>query len=252
MNTIEELFEAELRRRGIAFEIDSDSGRYAIENSYGRYLVSLANLARDLGRDGDEGRVSRFVDTIEGVASPLAAAYAVENLYWALEPNDYEEKADFREAVSDRVDRVLVHLSSDIRRITWASPGILEKLGVSEAQAGVLAFENLASALAESTVEYSEIDGVRLGMINTSLPCKSSLILAPNLHEVAGAALGWPVLAVAPDRDFLYLWDSRHTDFTGRVGEVVVREFTESSYPISPEVFKISDDGIEAIGEFPV
>jgi hypothetical protein len=89
-------------------------------------------------------------------------------------------------------------------------------------------------------------------MLNTSIPFKSSLILAPNLKEVTGPALGWPLLAVTPDRDFLYLWDSRHTDFAGRVGAVVVREFTESSYPISPEVFEITDDGIKAVGEFPV
>jgi hypothetical protein len=161
------------------------------------------------------------------------------------------EKADFRDAISDRVDRVLVHISPNLGGITWVSPEILTKLGVSEVQAGELAFENLSKVLAESSIEYSDIDGVGLGMVNTELPFKTSLIPAPNIRAVASPALGWPLLAVVPDRDFLWLWDSRHTDFAARLGEVVVREFSESPYPISPEVFEISDNGIEAIGEFP-
>src|SRR5687768_15611692 len=110
---IEELFEAELRRRGIAFGIESGSGRYAIESDGGKFLVSLDNLARDIARDGDERHLSRFLNTIEDATRVRDEFYTVENLYWALEPNNYEEKADFRESVSDRVDRVLVHLSTD-------------------------------------------------------------------------------------------------------------------------------------------
>ena len=150
------------------------------------------------------------------------------------------------------MDRVLVHLSPELRAITWVSPEILSKVDLSEDEPGERAYDNLSKALVESTIEYSDIDGVRLGMVNTVFPFKTSLILAPNLREWAGPQLGWPLMAVIPARDFLYLWDSRHSDFAGRVGEVVVHEFRESPYPISPEVFEISDSGIEAIGEFPV
>jgi hypothetical protein len=208
-------------------------------------------VTRDFVRDKDEGRIIRFVDTIES-AAPFEDTYAVENLFWALEINDHVEKADFRATVSDRVDRVLVHLFTEKGQITWVTPEIMKKLAVSLDQAGERAFGNLGRALAGSTVEHSDIDGVQLGFISSSLPFKSSLILAPNLYEVVGKVIGWPLMAVAPNRDFLYLWDARHSDFTSRVGSVVVEEFTGSSYPISPEVFEISDDGIETIGEFPV
>jgi hypothetical protein len=63
--------------------------------------------------------------------------------------------------------------------------------------------------------------------------------------------LGWPLMAVAPDRDFLFLWAARHTDFVGRVGSVVVREYSEASYPISTEVWEITETRIKAVGEFP-
>ena len=153
--------------------------------------------------------------------------------------------------MSDRADRVLVHLSSDGRLITWVTPDLLQSLDISEADADPLAFANLSRALTEATLVCQEIDGVQLGFLTTSLPFKASLILAPNLRQVVGAALGWPLTAVVPDRDFLYLWAARHKDFVGRVGGVVVREFAQASYPISTEVYEITDTRIRAIGAFP-
>jgi hypothetical protein len=245
---VRSLFENELRQRGFSFSIDADSGRHAVEIAGRRILVSIENLQRDVLGDRDAGRISRFVDAI--VASSDDALSA-DRLYWCLEPNDYEEKADFRVSLSNRVDRVLVHLSSDDRLITWLTPAMLGPLGLSESDAGAKALTNLGRALSEATVESENIDGVQLGFLSTSLPFKSSLVLAPNLREVVGEVIGWPLMAVAPDRDFLYVWAARHADFVSRVGGVVVREYSQASYPISTEVYEITDEKIRAIGEFP-
>lgn len=245
-------FENELRARGIAFSIDPESGRHSLEIGGGRMLVSLENVQRDVARSGDFGRVQRFIDSIVASADADGDAPDPDRLFWCLEPTDYEERADFRVAVSDCVDRVLVHLSSDGGLITWVTPEMLEALGVSEGEAAERAFENLALALTQATVESQAIEGVALGYLVTELPFKSSLILAPNFRSVVEPVLGWPLLAVAPDRDFLYLWAARHTDFVQRVGSVVVREYQQASYPLSTEVYKITDDAIKAIGAFPV
>jgi len=248
---IQTQFEDELRRRGFSFSIDAKSGRHAVEIGNGRILVSLDNLQRDVAGDGDDGRVSRFVDAVVASAGASEAVLSANQLYWCLEPSDYEARADYRVAMSDCVDRVLVHLSDDGRLVTWVTPSMLDSLGLSEVDAGAIAFTNLEHALSEASVESQDIDGVQLGFISTSLPFKASLILAPNLREVVGAVLGWPLMAVVPDRNFLYLWAARHTDFVQRVGSVVVREYSRASYPISTEVYEITDKAIRAIGEFP-
>ena len=247
---IRTLFEDELRRRGFSFSIDAGSGRHVIENDGGRMLISLDNLQRDFAIDGDTGRVSRFVDAIVE-SSAAEGDLSAEQLYWCLEPNDYEDPADYRVAVSDAVERVLVHLSSDGRMVTWVTRDMLESLGLSERDAEQKAFSNLARALSEATIETEDIDGVQLGFIGTRLPFKAALILAPNLREVVGSVLGWPLMAVVPDRDFLYIWAARHAAFASRVGGVVVREFSQASYPISTEVYEMTDQGIRAIGAFP-
>ena len=245
------LFEDELKRRGLPFSIDAESGRHAVEIDGWRMLVSLDNLQRDVAGDGDKARVTRFVDTIVASSSATENALSADQIYWCLEPSDYEERADFRVAMSDRVDRVLVHLSPDGRLVTWVTPAMLNSLGLSESDAGARAFTNLGCALSKATVESKDIDSVQLGFVGTSLPFKAALILAPNLREVVGTMLGWPLMAVVPDRDFLYLWAARHTDFAQRVGSVVVREYSKAPYPISTEVYEITDQKIRAIGEFP-
>ncbi len=244
------LFEDELTRRGHAWTIDVASGKHCIELNGRQLLVSLANLERDLVASGDLAKIERFVESILKPHAAVAGKPSAEGLYWVLEPNDYAESAAFRVPVSKRVDRVLAHLSSDGKLISWATHELLQSLGLTDHQADIAAFNNLARALSESTIETMQIDDVALGMISTQLPFKSSLILAPNLKEVMQDRLGWDLLAVTPDRDFVYVWAARHTDFIDRVGAVVVREFSQAPYPISTEIFALSDQGIRAIGAF--
>jgi hypothetical protein len=190
---IQTQFEDELTRRGFSFSIDAESGRHSVEFGCGRILISLDNLQRDVVIDGDAGRVSRFVDAVVASVGASDAAVSADQLYWCLEPTDYKERADYRVAMSDCVDRVLVHLSGNGRLVAWVTPAMLDSLGLSEEDAGARAFTNLGRALGEASVETQAIDGVQLGFVGTSLPFKASLILAPNLRDVIGAVLGWPL-----------------------------------------------------------
>jgi hypothetical protein len=248
---VRNLFEEELKKRGLAFSIDANSGRHILDVGGGKMLISLENLERDVSREKDVDLVSRFVNSILTSSSLSDIPFAPEQLFWCFEPNDYKERADFREPLSDCVDRVLVRLSPDGRLITWITARMLESLGMSEFDAKEQAFTNLARTLRESKIETMENGDVQLGFINTPLPFKTALILAPNLKEIVGPILGWPLMAVIPDRNFLYLWAAKHNNFVGRVGHIVVREFSKSPYPISTEVFEITDKEIRAIGAFP-
>lgn len=247
-----EEFERELTRRKVAFSIEADTGLYKFELGDYKMAISLENLLRDAASDRDLGRVARFVDTI--LATPLRNEIKIsaDRLFWCLEPNDYVDKADFRVPVSDKVDRVLTHYSADEAALTWVTPGLLEKSQLSAEEAEAAAWRNLEQALAEATIEFNEINGVRLGFVNTKLPFKASLLLAPNLRACVEPTLGWPLQAIAPDRNFLYLWASRHEDFVNRVGGVCVKEYKKSSYPLSTEVYAVEDGGIRALGAFPV
>ena len=99
-------------------------------------------------------------------------------------------------------------------------------------------------------MEWQEFDTVRLGFFNTQLPFKSPLLLAPNLKSHVADVIGWPLYAVVPDRDFVYIWSGEHADFAERVGGVVLEQYAASPYPLTTEVFEIGDAGMIAIGTF--
>lgn len=250
MENIPQEFTREADRRGIKFSIDSSSGRYRLEFEYGTALVSLDNLEKSIAADGDLTQVSRFIDAV--MASQGPKSYTSDGLLWLLEPGNYVEKPEMRVRISGEVDRVLVHLSCDRRSVTWVSPDILTAINLDADRAGEIAFGNLDRELASAKLEFQEIDGVRLGFLSVKEPVKASLLLAPGLRQKVEQVIGWPVLAVAPDRNFLLIWAKRHEGFVGRVGRVVVEEYSKSAYPLSTEVFALDDHGIRAIGAFPI
>jgi hypothetical protein len=81
------------------------------------------------------------------------------------------------------------------------------------------------------------------------VPSNASLLLAPSLRVAVSKVVGWPVLAVAPDRDFLYIWNGGHRELITRLGAVVVRTHSRAPYPLSTEVLEISD-AIRSIGSY--
>jgi hypothetical protein len=249
---VAQLFEEELRRRDVTFRIDPDSQRYVIGHGKLELKVSLENLRRTYEQKGDAASVVFFVDTVLRSSSETQPwTDAQTNVFFCLEPANYAEKSELCTAVSDLVDRVPVCFDPSRNTMTWVTSAMLNDWQVSLPELTAQASENLANALSKAELEHSEIDGMRLGWLTTKLFFKSALILAPNLKQVVSPILGWPLLAVVPDRDFLYLWDARHQALVNRVGGVVVKEFNAAPYPLSTEVFSISDNGTTAIGAFP-
>ena len=77
---------------------------------------------------------------------------------------------------------------------------------------------------------------------------KASVIFAPKLRAFVERALGWPVLAATPCREFIYLFPNTDFELVGRSAGVVLREYANSGYPVTTEVWRISSKGVEAIG----
>jgi hypothetical protein len=154
--------------------------------------------------------------------------------------------------LSDRAKVVLALFkpgASSLRLVT--KPDLLA-WGVSPEEAWDAAHREFGKVVAETKVEVLRAGDVALGTIHALEPYKASVILSPSLRRQVPEELGWPILAVAPARDFVYLLRRDDEESLGKVGAVVVREFRESGYPVSTEIWEISDSGVKAIGHFPV
>jgi hypothetical protein len=128
----------------------------------------------------------------------------------------------------------------------------LEAWGVTAEEAWDAAHREFGKLVANTRIEVLKADDLSLGTVHAQEPFKASMILSPSLKAQVPVELGWPVLAVAPARDFVYLLRKDDKDVLGRVGSVVVREFRQSGYPVSTEVWELSDEGARAIGEYPI
>jgi len=145
-----------------------------------------------------------------------------------------------------------VHADPGTALIRWITPRVLSELGLSAGEASERAWSNLDAALQRAAqVTTGPVDGITLLGFAADLPSSASLLLAPSLREAVSDVTGWPVLAVAPDRDFVYVWNAGHRELLARLGGVVVRAHARAPYPLSTEVFQISDT-IRAIGSYPL
>lgn len=250
MQTADAIFEAELTKRGVSFSSDS-VGLYNVRTDLGTRMVNLENIQRNFQRDHDPEAVERFVDQVLSTFELPSWDKARSLVYFSAEPSDYDFRDTIRYQISDRVTKVLVLTDIDESKITWLTPKDLATWGVTKDQVENAASANLSQLLNGKRLEIEEIDKVKLAMLPVDSVFKASIIFSPNFKSFVTTELQWPVLAVIPCRDFIYILSKKDKSLLNRIGAVVQREYRESGYPITTEVLLISDKGIEAIGEFP-
>jgi hypothetical protein len=244
------VFEQEMQRRGVKFSL-KDDGRYKVEMGQGALTVSIENVARELERERDAAIIEQFIDRILSTLETPAWDVAQHHIYWCAERFDHDFGDTLRETVTDTVTRVLVVTDFEHGLITWLTPSHLAKWKVSIDEVRQMAARNLDQLLVGKRLEVSIAANARLGMIPIGSALKASVVFAASFKQFVVDALGWPVLVVIPCRDFVYVIAEADKDMLPRMGPVVQREFRSSGYPITTEVLRISDDGIEAIGAFP-
>jgi hypothetical protein len=245
------IFEDELSRRGIAFVRKNDD-EYSIEVDRFKVTANLFNVRRNAERDNDPETIRRFVDRVLTTfpLKLLSWVEASERLLFSAEAADQDFDDEVRLPVTDEVVRVLTLTDCDQSSVAWVTSKMCEDWGVPVEQAISAALANQARLLEGIELEVAEADGKALGMIPLEGPYKASVIFSPAFKRLVEPRFGWPVLVVIPCRDFIYVL-ADESPLLGQIGSVVVSEFRNSGYPITTEVLRISDEGIEAIGHFP-
>ena len=244
------LFLDELTKRNIEVNVD-DEGNYTLDACGLSIKVSLENVSRDFERDRDPNRIVTFVDSITNLLVLPDWQEAKGRIRWQLEPSDHKFADTLREAVSDKVSLVLVYVDPSDTQIRWLTAADAEKWNKTRADLMAAAKENMDLILRRTKIETAPVEGHQLGILGNELVAfKAALLICPNLKEVVEPVLGWPLFAVMPCRDFVYLLNQKDQPLLGRMGQVVMREYQKSGYPISTEVFEISDQCIRAIGDY--
>lgn len=247
------LFVGELTARQVDFDALGD-GTYLVRVRGRELTVNTNNARAEFARDRDPGAVGRFVCGVLGAEAELFDwPQVVPSLFPMIESIDVDLGAEtLSRDLSSRTKVVLASHWPGSGSVRFLSTRDLDTWGVSEQEVWDAARSVFDVIVSKTVVEILRRGDLLLGAVHAQEPYKASMILSARLKHQIPAELGWPVLAVAPARDFVYLLRKGDERSLGRVGAVVVREFAQSGYPVSTEVWELSDDGAVAVGEFPV
>ncbi len=257
VDLVYETFSQALNVRGFTLLRKVDEDVYEVKNKDGKRTVSLRNGRKQFLQDKDAEGLKRFVDRLLIDLAILPNwNEAKARVRLQVEPADHDFGKAIHEKISDVVSFVAVYVSADGAHITWIDESQLKTWKIGREELVGAAKKNLNHLVNAAKLEVQDIDGMKLGFLSVNTESesafKASLILAPALKTIISKELGWPVHAVIPARDFLYLVPLRDKGLIPRIGRVVVGEYSKSAYPLTTEVFVLSDEKADAIGAFPV
>lgn len=213
--------------------------------------VSLDNLRKEFAQENDEDVISEFAAAIASAGAEIPSwDLAKIKVFPSFFPSDYDYGAFVNFPVTEMFHTVFVYEEKLSKK--WIDEDQVEKWNIDNETLVRHAIANLDREFEEAKLEVEEIEGRKLGFLETEEETKKAVfVLSKKLQEKVRKVLGWPIYVVIPVRDFVYLFSEADSDFfIERVGGVVIKEYNESGYPITPEILRISDEGIEAIGRY--
>jgi uncharacterized protein YtpQ (UPF0354 family) len=246
-----ELFSKELNQRGYSVRQVTDEGLLIIDVNGTELTVNLDNVSRNYLRDKDSRIITDFVESIINTVQPIPEwEIAKERLYLSAESSDYDYTDIVYRKITETICKVLIYYSEYEGQIAWINESKLNEWGIAVDKAFEIAQRNLDKVMSNTKIEVSDVHGMKLAMFNSIPIFKASLIFAPSFKDFVSPEIGWPIYAVIPARDFVFVFSVNDKGLLNLVGNSVIKEFNESGYPITTEVLSVSDNGISAIGRY--
>lgn len=247
-------FKSQIEKHGMRIDSVDETELIYISQGETTLKVSLDNVRKNYERDKDTSHISDLVQTLVSYSIDLPSKWTdVKNdIYISLFPNDYEFNDFLHDKITDEFSKVYVHSGQD--KLTWITADDLKKWNITVADLDKQANTNADKLLSVTPISFDTIENRKLGLIeveHTSL--KAALLFAPTMKEKVKKDFGFPFYEVIPVRDFCYIFSEKDFDFfSNRIGQVVVDEYKKSGYPITTEILKFTDKGVEAVGQYPV
>ncbi|TDL99656.1 MAG: hypothetical protein C4K58_07120 [Flavobacteriaceae bacterium] len=247
-------FKSQIERNGMKIDSVDETGLIYISQGEQTLKISLDNVRRNYERDKDESHISDLVQTLVSYSTEIPQNWedAKNDIYISLFPNDNDFQEFLHTKITDEFSKVYVHSGQD--KLTWITKDDLKKWNISETEIVSQANNNADKLLKTTPITFETIENRKLGLIEVERSTlKGALLFAPNMKEKIKSDFGFPFYAVIPVRDFCYIFSEKDFEFfSSRIGNVVVEEYKQSGYPISTEILKFTDNGVEAVGKYPV
>jgi hypothetical protein len=247
-------FKSQIESKGMKIDSVDETGLIYISKGELTLKISLDNARKNYERDKDETHISDLVQTLDSysIEIPKDWAIAKEDIYISFFPNDFAFNDFIDKEITEEFSKVYVHSGND--KLSWITKQDIVNWKITENELDRQANKNADKLLSQTPVSFDTIENRKLGLIeveHTSL--KGALLFAPSMKEKVKADFGFPFYAVLPVRDFCYIFSEKDFEFfSTRIGKIVVDEYKQSGYPITTELLKFTNNGVEAVGKYPV
>lgn len=249
-----EIFRANLEKNGLSVSSVDPDGLIRVRHGETILAVSLENVTRNYERDKDETAITDLVQTILNTNTTKLAGWdeVRDHVYVSLLPL----KSLIGDPIYQPVTMVFgkVYVLAGNNKLTFIDYSELERWKITQDELAAQADKNADLLVEQASIESGLVEGRKLGMVqHPYASLKTALLFAPSFRKKAEPGFGFPFYAVMPVRDFCYIFSEEDFEFfTSRIGKVIVEEYKKSRYPLTTEVLKFEEDGVDAVGEYPV
>ncbi|NCU05349.1 MAG: hypothetical protein GXC73_15330, partial [Chitinophagaceae bacterium] len=185
--------------------------------------VSPDNLRKEFAHENDENVVMEFAAAIASAGEEIPTwEVAKDKVFPSFFPSDYDYGEFVNFSVTEMFNTVFVYEEKLSKK--WIDEGQVDKWGIDSETLVRHANENLDRTFEEAELEIELIEGRKLVFLETVEETKKAVfLLSKRLKDKVSEELGWPIYAVIPVRDFLYLFSEKDSEFfIERVGGVVI------------------------------
>lgn len=213
--------------------------------------LDLSHLYRMVWQQPKHGQhiVTKYLDRLEAMRSAESTevpfAVARTRIMPRIQPLSIFQKLD-REQVAHLPfvnDTVIVYVLDLPTATVSLTVDQLLGWGIDAHQADVLARRNLIRHRDTPRIVHSP-EGGRAALFCRRDGYDASRLLADDLHERLSPILGGDFLVSLPSRDSFLAISTKVSDFVIRMRKRTQNEHRRLPYPISPEFFHVSRDGV--------
>jgi hypothetical protein len=246
-----DFFQSAIAKHGFAIDCVLEDGRVRIMHNETEFKISLDNARRDYEANGSLNTLNNLVESLVSYTDKLPDwEDASTTLLPIIVPAEMDVGAAPSRQLTDSTLVVVVRNLPD--QIVWVQADHLIDWQRSVQMLFETAYYNLNSLLDHAEVRPATMDEHPYGIVLAQQShLDSSLPLATRFKEAVKDLFGWPVYVIIPARDLCVVFSEKEEGFFSQsLGNTVTKEFATSPYPITRELLRVSDAGIESVGHF--
>lgn len=181
----------------------------------------------------------------------LATSGYAQETRWFLLPQPKFMRPDFMLPIPGTKDTILTPVLIKDHDVTPLTEETQKRLGLNLDSIRRVSRASASAALADLVPQIiRDKKGVAVfAILQSDKPVVAPTVLAPDFIDKFEDLFGPDLLVAIPNRYRIYVYPALASRFQD-TADFVLSDYQVSAYPVSKEVFRVTRDGIEAIGTF--